>query len=169
MADADSRMVQTEAQYDITHTVEAREAYHAAKADLLRAQARVCLFWKQKARVKWLQEGNANTAYYHTLVKDRRRKQHISGIVASSGEKCLSEDAIQAEVVRFYSDLFAESPTSDHEAILQHIIAQVTAEDNIFLLALPQLVAEVKETVWALYLDSVTGPDGFHGRFYRHC
>ncbi|KAK6791698.1 hypothetical protein RDI58_010779 [Solanum bulbocastanum] len=29
---------------------------------------------KQKARAKWLEEGDANTSYFHSTIKDRRRR-----------------------------------------------------------------------------------------------
>lgn len=55
VAEAKAHVVQTETQYDSHTTAANHEAYHASKAILLQAQTRVCLFWKQKARVTWLQ------------------------------------------------------------------------------------------------------------------
>ncbi|KAK4724674.1 hypothetical protein R3W88_027453 [Solanum pinnatisectum] len=32
---------------------------------------------RQKARIKWLEEGDANTAYFHSIIKDMRRRLTI--------------------------------------------------------------------------------------------
>lgn len=54
-----------------------REEYHRAKAVYLNAANYELHFLKQKARVRWLKEGHANTHYFHSIVKGRRTQQRI--------------------------------------------------------------------------------------------
>ena len=42
-------------------------------------------FWKKKARVDWLQEGDRNTAFFHKTVQSRRHQSNISSLVNSQG------------------------------------------------------------------------------------
>ncbi|XP_071713687.1 uncharacterized protein [Rutidosis leptorrhynchoides] len=44
--------------------------------------------WKQKARVKWALEGDENTKYFHNIVKRKRNKNNIRGLVVD-GSWCV--------------------------------------------------------------------------------
>lgn len=167
-SDAEARVVSTEAQYDNNPTEGNRTKYHEAKAVLLQVQNQLCQYWKQNARVKWLQEGEVNSSYFHALVKARRRKQYISRIISLDGDECVTEDAIQRAAVQFYTKLFAEEQTENHDDILKFIPLTITDEDNDMLTDMPQF-SEVKAAVWNLDPSSVAGPDGFHGKFFRQC
>lgn len=43
------------------------------------------IFWGQKARHKWLKEGNRNTAYFHATVTSRRRRNRMSRLEKADG------------------------------------------------------------------------------------
>lgn len=40
-------------------------------------------FWQQKAGMKWLQDGDRNTRFFHTYLKGKRRRLHIREIMNS--------------------------------------------------------------------------------------
>lgn len=37
-------------------------------------------YWRQKAWVKWYQEGNQNIKFFHAVIKERRVQNQIHGI-----------------------------------------------------------------------------------------
>jgi hypothetical protein len=41
--------------------------------------------WRQRGRVKWALQGDANTAYFHAVANGRRRKCNISALISDSG------------------------------------------------------------------------------------
>ncbi|XP_075098876.1 uncharacterized protein LOC142175779 [Nicotiana tabacum] len=53
---------------------EARMALSQARAEFTRFLMLQDSILRQKARVKWLTEGDANTTLFHVMIKDRRRK-----------------------------------------------------------------------------------------------
>lgn len=57
---------------------------HENRLNLSKARAEYTRFLKlqdnilrQKARVKWLEEGDTNTAFFHGVIKDRRKRLSI--------------------------------------------------------------------------------------------
>lgn len=78
-----------------------------------------------------------NSSYFHALVKERRRKKHMSRILSPDGIECISKDSIQQAAVQYYTNLFAEEQTEHHDDILQFIPCTITDDDNAMLTALP--------------------------------
>lgn len=64
------------------------------------------LFWKQKSRETWLQEGDRNTKYFHALVKMRRSHNLICQIKNGEGNIIVDANKIQQQAVSFFSTLF---------------------------------------------------------------
>lgn len=165
---AETQLNHAEAALDAQPTEEHRVAYHKAKAEYLQASAAELRFWKQKDRVKWLQEGDANTQYFHSIVKGKRTKLRIQQIHDAEGHLLTEPSDIMTAAVSFYKDLFAPAATQNHAAILSYIPRLVSDEDNTRLTMLPT-ASEIKDAVWHLDPHSAAGPDGFHGMFYRSC
>ncbi|KAK1434330.1 hypothetical protein QVD17_00068 [Tagetes erecta] len=58
-------------------------------------------FLKQKAKVNWLDQGDANTKYFHNMLKCKNNKKMIDSVMRSTGE-VLEGDAMVDEFVTFY-------------------------------------------------------------------
>ncbi|XP_019183742.1 PREDICTED: uncharacterized protein LOC109178660 [Ipomoea nil] len=54
-----------------------RELLHKLRADLLQALKHEELYWKQKALVKWLKDGDSNSRYFHSVVKNMHRRGQL--------------------------------------------------------------------------------------------
>lgn len=61
-------------------------------------------FIKQTSRVKWLNEGDQNTKYFHRVVKGRQSKLKIVAIQNEEGSTLTDEKSIILEFRRFYED-----------------------------------------------------------------
>ena len=64
-------------------------------------------YWRQRSRVNWLLNGDANTAFFHAIANGRRRKCSITHLVSDQG--IITEPlAIQEHVYGFYRDLLGD-------------------------------------------------------------
>jgi mannosylglycoprotein endo-beta-mannosidase len=61
-------------------------------------------YWRQRSRIKWTVEGDANTAYFHAIANGRRRKCAITTLSTPSGPITDQQD-IQSHVYAFYREL----------------------------------------------------------------
>ncbi|XP_071905984.1 uncharacterized protein [Coffea arabica] len=122
-------------------------------------------FWKQKARVRWLKDGDRNTQYFHAVVAERRSRAIIHRIRGANGEWVESEELISREAISFFQGLFtAELGYASYE-FLDNIPKLVTDRDNTRLME-PPTMAEVKQVVFSMDGESAAGSDGFTGQFF---
>ena len=78
-----------------------------AQAHLSRALSMEESLWKQRSRVKWLQLGDRNTKFFHSVVKQRRMQAVIHGIQDCNQEWVTEDELVGAEAVRYFSTLFS--------------------------------------------------------------
>ena len=60
----------------------------------------------QKARSKWLKEGDRNTAYFHASVGARRKKNTISCLQRKNGNWYETTKDMEEEICSFYQNIF---------------------------------------------------------------
>ncbi|CAH9101516.1 unnamed protein product [Cuscuta epithymum] len=125
-------------------------------------------FWKQKAHLHWLKEGDNNNHFFHSFVQIRKRKQCITSIKDKNDQLATSSLEIGTAAVNFFSNLYTEQKIDMNMELLSNIPQLITQEDNFMLTQIPNL-EEVRNAVWELSQNSAPGPDGFHGKFYRKC
>ncbi|XP_057426355.1 uncharacterized protein LOC130719764 [Lotus japonicus] len=118
----------------------------------------------QKARSRWLKEGDQNSKYFHSVVNWRRRSNSMVGLVIDGSWE---EDPRKAkdEVSNFFQKKF----TADNlEGLKLNGVPfkYVTAEDNAFLIGRFE-ASEIKEAVWECGGDKSSGPNGFNFRFIQ--
>ncbi|VFQ88426.1 unnamed protein product [Cuscuta campestris] len=122
-------------------------------------------YWRQKAHAKWVTDGERNSGYFHSIVKDRRRKLYIHRIQDDSGQWVTERAAIATQAITFFQAMFTADPSVTSSA-LDIIPRLVTDANNDRLCAVPEM-EEVKTAVFAMDSRSAAGPDGYTGAFYK--
>ena len=123
---------------------------------------------KQRSRDRDIKEGDRNTAYFHAVANQRRRKTPIHSLDGPDGPVNDIKDMLGV-AVDFYKDLFKKEHNSGFTLSSDFFFAEelVTLVENENLES-PFTEEEIKKAVFDSYPDGAPGPDGIPFFFYQH-
>ncbi|KAK3183588.1 hypothetical protein Dsin_030874 [Dipteronia sinensis] len=127
-------------------------------------------FYRDWSRVKWLQDGDCNSSFFHASIK---RRQYMNVLSSLSINGVLTDDRliIRDHIIEFYSNLFS-SDSSRVETkffVVEDVIPSlVTDVENAFLISIPSM-DDINDAVFAMDAASTHRPDGFSRGFYQQC
>ncbi|KAG9443780.1 hypothetical protein H6P81_015120 [Aristolochia fimbriata] len=122
------------------------------------------IYWKQRARFKWVKEGDGNTKFFHAIASAHKRRNRISSLTID-GVEISSKQQIIKEFTDFYSDLYDDrNIVRPFPSGLPLKSLPPTARE---LLEKPFTMEEIEEGIRSLPSDKAPGPDGFTAEFYK--
>ncbi|GAU16642.1 hypothetical protein TSUD_325920 [Trifolium subterraneum] len=122
-------------------------------------------YWKQRAKMHWLQEGDMNTRFFHMSATARSKKKKVSKLIADNGTEVHTQEEL-CEVAKSYFDTLFKPRDGDYDPVLNLIQPRVTDNDNVFLTA-PIIKVEIQQALFQMHPDKSPGPDGFNPAFYQ--
>ncbi|XP_042059507.1 uncharacterized protein LOC121804020 [Salvia splendens] len=124
-------------------------------------------FWRQKAALRWLADGDKNTSFYQSWVKQKRVRLRIHSINVD-GREIANETEIRHSAIEFFRSFLAlDTPTLEEPNL--DLIQQLPPLMDLEELHNPPDPKEVKKAVFDIFGDSALGPDGFSVVFYQTC
>ncbi|PKU59204.1 hypothetical protein MA16_Dca028313 [Dendrobium catenatum] len=64
--------------------------------------ARIMTWWRQRAKVKWIEEGDGNTHFFHSMASARRRAKCIDSIKKRDGNVVTQQGEISEVIQKFF-------------------------------------------------------------------
>ncbi|KAF5447955.1 hypothetical protein F2P56_033465 [Juglans regia] len=125
------------------------------------------IHWKQRAKQRWLQEGDRNTKFFHQCASQRRKKNTIKTVADKAGSIAKTPEEVGAKFQHFFQNLFTTSNPEGISKSLSQLERKVTEEMNEALLR-KYTKQEVKMAVFSMNPLSSPGPDGFPPAFYQN-
>ncbi|XP_077212822.1 uncharacterized protein LOC143847924 [Tasmannia lanceolata] len=122
--------------------------------------------WRQRSRVKWLLEGDKNTAFFHAMASARRRRNKIESLEVE-GEIVSDKERIIEEIIEFYRSLY--SADGMLRPIPQDICFASLSLEASAGLEIPFSEVEIRSSLFSLAKDKAPGPDGFCLAFFQTC
>lgn len=124
-------------------------------------------FWRQKSRIRWLEEGDQNSSFFHRSVVARSAVNGIKRLRLEDDSIITEHADIKAACVEYYTNLLG---ASSHSSVsLVHCIESLhpfrcsdTQRDCLNRLF---SLEEIKAEFFALPSDKAPGPDGYTGEF----
>ncbi|XP_042019068.1 uncharacterized protein LOC121766902 [Salvia splendens] len=124
-------------------------------------------FWRQKAMLRWLTEGDKNTRFYQSWVKQKRIRMRIHKINLD-GREVSDVAEIKNSAVQFFQKLLAPEPMLLVEPDLS-LINQLPPSVDMSSLVREPKAEKVKRAVFGISGDSAPDPDGFTATFFQAC
>ena len=121
----------------------------------------------QRSRDRKIKEGVRNTAYFHVVANQRRRKNHLSILEGPDGPVYSTKDMMEV-ATNFYKNLFGFEPKPNIHLDDQFWSDEemVTEAENTSL-ERPFSEEEIKEAIMGSYANGAPGPDGLSFLFYQ--
>ncbi|GJT53982.1 putative RNA-directed DNA polymerase, eukaryota, reverse transcriptase zinc-binding domain protein [Tanacetum coccineum] len=122
-------------------------------------------FLKQKAKIQWLKEGDANLAYFHKAVKSRVCRSRMDTVTNSEGVIFDNNTVHDAFVTHYEMFLGHEGETSNfnYANLFNVRINDQDAQDMVREIS----NQEVKDAIFSIGDDKSPGPDGFTAAFFK--
>ncbi|KAJ9535294.1 hypothetical protein OSB04_un001606 [Centaurea solstitialis] len=121
---------------------------------------------RQRSKVQWLREGDANTSYFHSVVKSRTNKARIDEVADIEGNRFFGE-AVPDQFVKHFKSILGSSdivqPIFDPDSLFLKKLSKGQSEAMIR----PVEDKEIKDALFDIDDIKAPGPDGFSSCFFK--
>jgi len=124
------------------------------------------IYWKQRGNVKWVQLGDENSKFFHSIATVRHRRNLITSLNSPSGVPVYDHNS-KAELI--WSDFKDRLSSSSYQNMLFDLDSLFGQPCDLSSLEVPFSNQEIDEVVKNLPLDKSPGPDGFNNEFLKKC
>ncbi|GKC89451.1 hypothetical protein Tco_1150100 [Tanacetum coccineum] len=122
-------------------------------------------FLMQKAKVEWLKLGDANTAYFHKVMKSQASRNRIDSVTTSNGV-CVDGDQVPLAFIDHYTDfLRQQGVTSDFN--LNDLFCNQLSNDVANHMICKVSNQEIREAILVIGDNKALGPDGYSAAFFK--
>lgn len=118
---------------------------------------------RQRSRITYLAEGDANTKFFHLQACHRSRKSHIASL--TDGDQLIVHEDAKADLIfRHFDEMLGT-----HSPCTVSLDFQSLGIPSVDMAATDYCFSEdeVWRTIQEMPIDKAPGPDGFTGLFYR--
>ncbi|GJU42757.1 hypothetical protein Tco_1195714 [Tanacetum coccineum] len=142
-----------------------REAEAACVVEFNQAAIMEERFLKQKAKINWLKEGDANSAYFHKTVKSCVSRSKIDVVTNAEGVVFANEVVPDVFVSHYeaFLGLAGETHGFNTTNLFKTYLNEQVATDMIRNVT----TQEVKEALFSMGNDKSPGPDGYTACFFK--
>jgi hypothetical protein len=123
-------------------------------------------YWRQRAKMHWLKEGDLNTKFFHMSTNARRKVKKVEKLVSDENVVVTTQEGL-CEVAKNYFDSLFKASDGIHDLVLSIVQPKVSTEDNECLTA-PISKEEIHTALMQMHPNKSPGPDGFNPAFYQH-
>ncbi|GJZ82960.1 hypothetical protein Tco_0648133 [Tanacetum coccineum] len=142
--------------------LEEEVAYLKAFHDALIMEER---FLMQKAKVEWLKLGDANTAYFHKVVKSQASRNHIDSVTNTNGV-CMDGDLVPIAFINHYTEFLGQEGVTSHFNS-NDLFCNQLSNDAASYMVHDVTDKEIRDAIFSLGDNKSTGPYGYSAAFFK--
>ncbi|GJS48548.1 hypothetical protein Tco_0598669 [Tanacetum coccineum] len=122
-------------------------------------------FLMQKAKVEWLKLGDANTTYFHKIVKSQASRNHIDTVMTSNGD-CVNGDQVPSAFINHYMDFLGQQEiTSDFN--VSELFCNQIPTNVAYNMVRDVSNQEVHKAIFCMGDNKASGPNGYSASFFK--
>ncbi|KAL0416576.1 UNVERIFIED_CONTAM: hypothetical protein Slati_3489500 [Sesamum latifolium] len=142
-------------------------ALNKSNAVLVHALSLEVEYWKQNSNCKWLEAGERNTKYFHSLVKKKKAKVHNPQNHRRKSRNT-NLDQIRDSATSYFENLLSSNAAQSGTPDFPFQFSKISEEVGHNICSIPSK-EDIKDTVFSIDKDSIAGADGFSLAFYQAC
>lgn len=121
----------------------------------------------QKSRIKWIEEGDCNSTFFHKWVNMRNKRNEMQGILVNV-VWLDSVQEVKAEIFQHFRQRFdSESHSRPFFGPNKFLKTLGQVENSVLTAKFSE--EEIKSVIWNIDSNGSPGPDGFTFGFYKTC
>ncbi|KAJ9678294.1 hypothetical protein PVL29_020454 [Vitis rotundifolia] len=114
------------------------------------------IHWRQKARMKWVKEGDCNSRFFHKVANGRRNRKFIKELENERGLMLNNSESIKEEILLYFEKLYS-GPAGESWRVEGLDWSPISEEK------------EIHKAIFQLDRDKAPGPDGFIMAVFQDC
>ncbi|KAM1781459.1 hypothetical protein COP1_039935 [Malus domestica] len=134
------------------------------KLDELLSQEEI--FWRQRARISWMRDGDRNTKFFHRRASIRKAKNRIVKLRDDQGLWQEDQGGIEKVVTDYFSGIYRSQQYGDANDIIDGLEPRISYDMNSILNA-TFTVEEVRAALFQMEPSKSPGPDGMPPLFFQ--
>ena len=126
-------------------------------------------FFRQKSRIRWLHEGDANTRFFHKAVISHQANNLIKFLRGEDDSRVENVDQIKGMLVAYYSHLLgspSENVTPFPVGRIKDLLSFHCDSSLATQLTLVPTDEEITQVLFSMSRNKAQGPDGFPVEFF---
>ncbi|KAL8121850.1 hypothetical protein AgCh_018547 [Apium graveolens] len=143
------------------------QMYFDEKEKLSELLLRKELYWKQRAKTFWLEEGDSNSKFFHASASSRKKSNLNTALKADDGTMVTNHEQLCIMLKNYYSNIFSTTDTNRMDIPEYNNELVITSDQNEMLTAELDF-EEFTEAVKYMHPDEASGPDGLNPTFFQH-
>ncbi|KAM6545112.1 hypothetical protein CsatB_025848 [Cannabis sativa] len=125
------------------------------------------IYWRQRARVKWLNAGDRNTNFFHKHASFRKKTNTIKFLKTEDGSVVNTHEGIVTLITDYFQNLFSTQDSDvDAASTIFSYLNSGLEESDVSFLDQEFTPEEVRRAVFQISGDKVVGLDGLNAYFY---
>lgn len=125
------------------------------------------VYWKQRAKILWLAEGDDNIRFFHANASSRRKTNHITYPETDEGVRVDKQEGMCGIVKDYIANVFIS--TQREEELRQNSLGNLVTEEQNRELVVEVSFAEVTVAIKKMHPDKASWPNGRNPAFFQHC
>ncbi|XP_071697802.1 uncharacterized protein [Rutidosis leptorrhynchoides] len=148
------------------HDASLRVEASATLLDYEKAKSDEMIVLKQKAKIKWLAEGDRNTRFFHSVLKSRKQKSRIESVCDVNNDRFYG-DQVGNQFVMYFQEFLGVNGQCRPVDEIGDIFSKKLSNAEALEMVRHVTNDEIRSAMFDIDDNKASGPDGYSSLFFK--